>query len=156
MAKSMAPRSSFHAVRELVVPALMLGGAAAYVYDSRGLSLEALILPLALVAVIGASLLMALVQSFARPGDGGDPAQEPILEAKPWLLVLCPTLLVAAWAFLGALAALVALVFCAQLVLEARAPLRALLVAIAIAVPSHAVFQYFLYVRFPRGVLGLG
>jgi hypothetical protein len=160
MATPKQPHPPARLWRELVVPGVMLGGIAFYLYEARHLSLEALILPLALVAVIGAALLAALAQSFADAGEEREgeeeEAQGRVHEAKPWLLVAAPSLLIAAWELLGALPALVAVVFCAQLILDARRPLRSLVVAVAIALPTYALFQYFLYVRFPRGVLGLG
>jgi hypothetical protein len=160
------PEPCSHWLRELAVPALMLVGIGLFVFDSLHLSTIALVLPAALVVVVVVSLLWALASELfgARPAaaapsavpDEDDAAPGPILHAKPWLLVLLPALLLALLDYLGALVVLVALVFCAQLVFSTRAPLRSLVVAVAVTLPTYALFKYVLYVRFPAGVLGLG
>jgi hypothetical protein len=151
--------------RELVVPALMLAAIALYVGDSLHLSLEALVLPAALIAVIVVALLWRLLSAFwgvrtvaapAPEADGDDETAGPILDWRPWLMVAFPALLVALMDTLGALAALVALVLGAQLILDRRSPLRALVIAVAVSVPTIILFKHVLYVRFPGGLLGLG
>lgn len=151
--------------RELMVPALMIGGIGLYLSDSMHLSTSALILPIALIVVIVAALLFALASAFrgqarakaARAmGEGDDETLGPVLNAKPWLLVALPVLAVALLNYLGALVALVALIFGAQLVFSLKSPLKSLLIAAVITVPVYALFKYVLYVRFPLGALGLG
>lgn len=166
MANPTQPQPLARRLAELVVPALMLGGVGLYAFDAIHLSVPALILPGALIAVIVAALLWALASSFlgrdgAATGDAEteewpDGPPGPAMRLRPWLLILLPAGLVLAMAFLGALAALVALVFAAQLVFDARSPFKSLLIAVLVAVPTHALFERVLYVRFPAGLLGLG
>lgn len=166
MANFSQPHPFLHRLSELVVPALMIAGVGLYAYNSIHLSIPALILPGALIAVIVVALLWALASSFRGRDDAetGDAAakewpQGPLglaMHLRPWLLVLLPALIVLSLEVLGAMAALVALVFGAQLFFDARAPLKSLLIAVLVAVPTHALFEHVLYVRFPAGLLGLG
>ncbi len=162
MADLTQPQPRLAWLRELVVPALMVGAIAFYASDAIHLSTPALILPTALVVVIVAALLWSLASTVLRASpdeadDGeGEAAPGPILNLRPWALVALPALLIGALDIIGALAAFVTLVLCAQLLFDARAPLRSLIVAIAVAAPIYAFFAYFLYVRFPAGVLRLG
>jgi hypothetical protein len=151
--------------RELAVPALMLAGIGLFLYDSVGLSTQAMLFPCALIVVIVGSLCWAAAAALwsrRRPageraaGESADAAIGPVTHAKPWLLVLVPAALTAAFDAIGALAALLAMVVLAQLVLDRRAPARGLLLAFAVTVPTYALFKLFLYVRFPAGPLGLG
>lgn len=159
------PHPPFHWPRELVVPVLMLGGIGVFLYDSVHLSVEALLLPAALIVVVVASLLWALAAEFLRAGtpaaadaaaEGEDDAPGPILNLKAWLLVALPAALFLLLDVLGALAALVLLVFGAQLIFTTKAPVRSLLIALAVTAPTYAFFKFFLYARFPAGLLGLG
>jgi hypothetical protein len=159
------PQPGLHWLRELAVPALMLVGIGLFVADSLHLSIMAMVLPAALIAVVIASLIWALASVFlstdgCNDGDavanGEDEAPGPILNAKPWLIVALPALLFGLLDYLGAFTALVALVFGAQLMFDARAPIKSFLIAIAVTAPTYALFKYVLYVRFPAGVLGLG
>ncbi len=54
-------------LRELAVPAIMIGGIGLYLYDSMHLSAEALVFPAVLIVVIVAAILWALVAYFANP-----------------------------------------------------------------------------------------
>jgi hypothetical protein len=152
-------------LRELLVPALMIGGIGLYLYDAANLSVQVLLLPIGLIVVVVMALLWALVPVFLRRGapgsDEGEPAGEdeaigPILNRKAWLLVALPALLFLALEQLGALVALVALVFGAQVIFGTRSPARSALIAIAVTLPTYALFKYVLYARFPVGALGLG
>jgi hypothetical protein len=151
--------------RELVVPAIMLTGIGFYLYDAAGLSSLSLMFPGLLIAVIvGALLWLAAVSVFssgataatdAQPGEDEETAG-PILDARPWLLVLIPALVLFAFEYLGALLAMIALVVGAQFIFGIRSPLKGLAIAVAVVVPTYVFFQHFLYVRFPHGLLGLG
>jgi hypothetical protein len=157
------PRAS--RLRELVVPALMLGGIALYLGDSLHLSTQVLILPLALIVVVAASLVWALAEAFlsktatiarATDEEGEDETRGPILDPRPWLLVALPAALIVLMGSVGALVAFVAVVFGAELILSVRSPVRSLAIAAAVTLPTYALFKYVLYVRFPAGLLGLG
>lgn len=164
---SEAPSALAYWSRELTVPAVMAAGVAVFVFDSRHLSTEAMLLPAGLILVIVAALAWAVAAAFARrPALGaGPPAAEaededtavgPILNAKAWALAAVPVVLFSFVDQLGALLVLVAIVFATQFVLGARSPARALLVAVLATVPVYALFKYVLYARFPAGQLGLG
>lgn len=150
-------------LRELAVPAIMIGGIGLYLYDSMHLSAEALVFPGVLIVVIVVAVLWALASYFANPArvaESEPTADEdetgPILDRKPWLLVALPALLVASFDFLGVLTALIVLVVGGQAIFGPRSPFKSLLIAIAVVAPTYIVFKYFLYARFPAGVLGLG
>ena len=152
-------------LRELLVPALMIGGIGLYLYDSVHLSVQALLLPIGLIVVVAAALLWAVVPVFLRrespARDEAEPAGEdeaigPILNRKAWLLVALPALLFLVIDQLGALLALVALVFGAQVIFGTKSPVKSTLIAIAVTLPTYALFKYVLYARFPVGALGLG
>jgi hypothetical protein len=158
------PVKSEH-VREMVVPAIMVGGIGLYLYDSLHLSYEALVFPTVLIVVIVVAVAWTLVAYFAKPPSPaererlaaeGDDESGPILDARPWLMVALPAVLVAALDYLGTLTALIALVFGAQVILGLRSPLKSLLIAVAVVAPTYIVFRYFLYARFPAGLLGIG
>jgi hypothetical protein len=163
MAEPRPKRPVAHRLRELVVPAMMAAVAVSYAYDAMALSVEALILPTVLGAVMAGSLLWAVGSAFL--GAGRSPIASAIGEvdgagsisdAKPWLLVAAAILAAALLDYIGAMAALVLLVTAAQLTLALKAPLKALLIAALVTIPTYALFKYVLYVRFPAGVLGLG
>lgn len=145
-------------LRELVVPGVMLAAIGLYLWDAAGLSAAALILPYALIAVTVATLAWFLLAFHLRGHAPGDSDEEvgPILEWKPWLLVLLPAAAVLLWDYLGALPALIVLVFAGQMVFGLRAPLRGLAIAIAVTLPVYGLFKFVLYARFPAGMLGLG
>jgi hypothetical protein len=150
-------------LRELAVPAIMIGGIGLYLYDSMHLSAEALVFPAVLIVVIVAAVLWALVSYFVNqsPAAEGESSADddetgPIVDPKPWLLVALPALLVASFDFLGVLTALVALVVGGQAIFGLRSPFQSFLIAIAVVAPTYIVFKYFLYARFPAGVFGLG
>jgi putative tricarboxylic transport membrane protein len=110
--------------------------------------------------VIVAAVLWALVSYFINQSpaaEGESPADDdetgPIVDPKPWLLVALPALLVASFDFLGVLTALVALVVGGQAIFGLRSPFQSFLIAIAVVAPTYIVFKYFLYARFPAGVL---
>lgn len=151
-----------HPLRELIVPAIMLCGIGLYVYDSLHLSIEAMVFPGLLVLVIIAALLWLLAARLVRPSPAAagpsddDDVPGPVLDAKPWLMVALPAVLVASLEYIGTLAALVALVFGGQAILGMRSPVRSLLIAVAVVAPTYVVFKYFLYARFPAGLLGIG
>lgn len=156
---SMSPRRQ--GLREWVVPAIMLVVIGFYAYASAQLSGAALIFPGVLMLVILAAIAWPLAATFSRRGpaqaaDGDDEAGGPILALRAWALVVLPVVLFALFQFLGALTALVALVFGAQLFFSTRAPALAFLIALITTIPVYALFKYFLYVRFPLGVLGIG
>lgn len=153
--------------RELTVPLLMAAGVALFVYDSRQLSTEAILLPAGLILVILAALAWAIgVAIVRRPGanvpaaapapQDEDTAVGPILNVKAWLLVVLPASLFFLIDYLGALLVLLAIVFGAQVVLGARSPVRAFLIAVVATVPVYAIFKYLLYARFSAGLMGFG
>jgi hypothetical protein len=158
------PRQQRHQLwRELAVPGVMVLAIALFVGDSLHLSYEALVFPAVLIVVVLVALAWALVVYLkgaapaAQPGEGEDDEEGgPIVAATPWLLVLLPAVLVFAFDYLGVLTALVLLVFAGQAIFSLHAPLRSLLIAIAVVAPTFAVFKYVLYARFPAGILGLG
>ena len=156
------PDQPLHWGRELVVPALMLGGAGLFVYGSLHLSAAAWVLPAGLIAVVVLALVWALASAALRPRtarpteQGEDEDRSPILNPKSWLLVALPAVLFALIDYLGALVVLIALVFGAQLIFTRVAPVRSLLIAVAVTLPTYALFKYVLYARFPAGALGLG
>ena len=164
------PELSYSWLRELAVPAIMLGCIGLFVWDSRHLSEIAVILPGVLIVVTVATLLWepgrALLSKKAlaepRPDSKASQAQAedetsgPILDKRPWLVVALPLVLIALFANIGALATLVLLVFGGQLIFGMRSPLRALLIAVAVTAPTYVLFKYVLYVRFPDGMFGLG
>jgi hypothetical protein len=157
------PDTRGHVLRELIVPAIMVCGTGVYAYDATHLSYEALIFPGLLILAIVSALLWVLVASLSGPGPAkphpataDDDESGTVLVAKPWLMVALPVALVAAFDYLGVLAALVALVFAGQMIFGLRSPIKSLLLSIAVVVPTYAVFKYVLYARFPSGVLGLG
>lgn len=156
------PQSHFHWLRELLVPTLMLASIGMFAYDSLHLSVTAMLLPAALIVVIVAALVWALASVFLR-AQGDTPAEQtedeapgPILHVRAWLIVLLPAVLFLLLDVIGTFATLVMLVFGAQLVFDARAPLKSLLIAIAVTAPTYALFKYVLYARFPTGMLGIG
>jgi hypothetical protein len=165
MAEPQDHPKSARIARELAVPAIMLSSIGLYLYDAAGLSSIALIFPAVLIAVIvGALLWLAAASLFspsgaapadAQPGEDEE-ATGPILDARPWLLVLIPALLLFAFEYLGALPAMIALVLGVQFIFGFRSPLKSLAIAVTVVVPTYAFFQHFLYVRFPHGLLGLG
>ena len=138
----------------------MLGTVGFYLYDAAGLSQAALIFPGALIGVIVLGVAWAVGSAFLRPAGiearSADDPGGPILAFKPWALVALPAALVFLQPWIGALPAMTALVFGAQLALGARRPLRTLAIAIAVTVPVYVLFAHFLYVRFPTGLLGIG
>ncbi len=145
---------------ELVVPAIMLATIGFYLWDAADLSSAALIFPGALVAVILLAVAWAVGAAFLRragtaPPPGEDEPSGPITSPKPWALILLPAALVFAQPWIGALPAMIALVFGAQMVLGGG-PLRSLAFAVLVTVPVYVLFAHFLYVRFPTGLLGIG
>lgn len=155
------PHPQFHWLRELLVPVLMLIGIGAFIGDSLHLSVAAMLLPWVLIAVTVLSLLWALAATFlngnrADAVAGEDEAPGPILNVKAWLLVAIPAVLMMLMEYLGAVVALVTMVFLAQLMFNAKTPVKSLLIAIAVTLPTCALFKFVLYARFPAGVLGLG
>jgi hypothetical protein len=79
-----------------------------------------------------------------------------MFHAKPWLLVAIPSALLLLVDYIGTLVMLVALVLGAQFVLGTKSPVRSAIIAVAVTLPTYAIFKYVLYARFPAGVLGLG
>ncbi len=154
-----SPRSRLHRLRELVVPAIMLGVISAYVYASASLSSTALIFPGVLIVVILAAFIwLAGTALFGESFDSGRGVDEDgaILDKRPWFLVGLPIILFLSLKFLGAFVALFALVYGGQLIFSARTPFKSFLVSIAVTTPVYLLFKYFLYVRFPLGILGIG
>jgi hypothetical protein len=158
------PAKSEH-LRELVVPAIMLGAIGLYLHDSLHLSYEALVFPVVLIVVIVGAVAWTLVSYVVKPPTAaererlaaeGDDEAGPILDARPWLMVVLPAVLIATLDYLGTLTALIALVFGAQVIFGLRSPLKSLLIAIAVVAPTYVVFKYVLYARFPVGLLGIG
>jgi hypothetical protein len=157
-------------LRELVVPATILGCIGLFAWDSLHLSNIALILPGVLIVVTVVALLWELggqwlsretsieraTNASAPPAEEEDETSGPILDMRPWLVVALPLLLIALFEHIGALATLVLLVFGGQLIFGIRSPLRALLIAVAVTAPTYVLFKYLLYVRFPDGMFGLG
>src|SRR5262245_8622834 len=150
-------------IRELVVPAIMVGTIALYVGDSMHLSLEALVLPGILVVVMLAAIAWALASDIMHAQGGPDaeplPLDDeagPIIDRRPWLIIVMPAGAMALFDYLGAFVALVALVFLGQAILGTKSPIRSLLIALAVTAPTYAIFKYVLYARFPAGWLGIG
>jgi hypothetical protein len=146
---------------ELVVPAIMLATIGFYLWDAAGLSSAALIFPGALIAVILLGVAWAVGAAYLRPAGAAEPPQEdepsgPIMSVKPWALVLLPAALVLVQPWIGALPAMIAIVFGAQMALGGARPLRSLAFAVLVTVPIYVLFAHFLYVRFPTGLLGIG
>jgi hypothetical protein len=161
MAGDDRPDGATHWSEELIVPGLMVGGIGLFMADSLHLSMEAMLLPAALIAVIAVSLVWAVASSLGTArgqhhSQGEDEVPGPIFAAKPWLLVALPAVLVFAMVYCGVLVSLAALVFGAQMIFSRTAPLTSLAIAVAVTVPTWAIFKYVLYARFPAGVFGLG
>lgn len=152
-------RPRFHWLREMVVPAIMLVAIAAYTYASVGLSSTALIFPSVLIVVILAALICLVGAEFFSTNSGsvrGADEEGAILDKRPWFLMALPLLLFLGFEFLGAFIALFATVYGAQLIFSTQTPFKSLLVSIAVTTPVYLLFKYFLYVRFPLGMLGIG
>jgi hypothetical protein len=165
----MTKPASLPLLRELAVPGIMLVCIGLFVWDSQHLSNVALILPGVLIVVTVGAVVWALAGAWRShrvpagqpstvelPQEEADETSGAILDARPWLVVALPLLLITLFDQLGALVTLVLLVFGGQLVFDRKSPVRALLIAIAVAAPVYALFKYVLYVRFPDGVLGFG
>ena len=153
------PQARFRRLRELVVPAIMIAGTGFYGYDALHLSATALIFPGALILVIAAALLWPIAAALTGTGEAPAANEEglgPMLDKRPWALVILPVLLFLVFDYLGAFIALAALVYGAQLIFSARTPLKSFLITIAVTVPIYALFKYILYVRFPLGIFGIG
>jgi|GEM_PF-3134116 hypothetical protein len=144
------------AYRELIVPAIMLACVGLYLTDAVGLSYEALLFPMAIIAVLVLALLWhaASLLRGTRAEASADDESGSVLDFKPWLLIGVPLLAVLAMPYIGALVALVVLVFVAQVALGSRALLLNLVIAIAVTAPAYYLFKNVLYVRFPTGLLG--
>jgi hypothetical protein len=148
--------------RALIVPTIMLGGIGLYLYDAAGLSTVALIFPAGLIsAILGALIWLAIASArgghaLQAQAEEDEEASGPILDARPWTLVALSALMVFSFDYLGALPSLIILVLGAQLIFSMRSPLKSLAIALAVTVPTYLLFQYFLFVRFPRGLLGIG
>jgi hypothetical protein len=150
-------------LRELIVPSVMMIATGAYLVDALHLSLEALLLPTALIGAIGFALAWAIADAFLRSRRGGVVAprsergvEGSVLEHRPWLLLAIPLVLMATMDWTGALIALTMLVILSQLTFGQGSPLGSVLVAVLVTVPTYALFKYVLYVRFPSGVFGIG
>ena len=150
------------ALKEGIVPTIMIVGIGFFVLGSLHLSAAALILPAILIAVVVASLLVVAWQaskgSPSRQPEAFDDEETkgPILALRPWLIVVMPALAVFLFQWLGTLAGLTALVFCSQLMFNAKSPVRSLVIAIGVAAPTYYLFKYVLYARFAQGLLGIG
>lgn len=154
-----------HALREAVVPAIMVNFIGLFVYDSAHLSPAALVFPAVLILVILAALLHILTQALmgkadAPLGEAGavedDETAGPVLAVRPWLIVGLSAVAVFLFEYLGVLMALVAVVFGAQLILGLKSPLKSFAIAVAVTAPTYYIFKYVLYARFPAGILGIG
>lgn len=147
-------------IRELLVPVIMIVTIGLYTYTSAYLSSTALIFPAVLIVAIIITLLWPITAAFVRQQDAeiesSNEEHGPILDIRPWSLIVLPVLLFAVFEQLGALISLVALIYGTQLMLSTKSPLRDLIVAMAAAIPVYIMFKYFLYVRFPLGALGIG
>lgn len=149
--------------RELIVPAIMLVGIAAFAWDSRQLSFEAILLPAALIVTIVLALLWSLAGTFllARLVGSSEPHPDSdaiggVREPKAWMLIAVPAAVMAGFDWTGAVVGLVLLLALAQFVFGFRKPLQVALISLAVAGSTYALFKYLLYVRFPPGVLGIG
>jgi hypothetical protein len=154
-----------HAGHEIIVPAIMLGSIGLYLYDVMGLSSLSLMFPAVLIAVIAGALLWLTIAALLgtanapeAPNEGEESELDvgPVLDVRPWALVLLPAFLLFGFEYLGALPALIALVFGAQMILGQPSPIRSLVLAVAVTAPTYFFFQHFLYVRFPHGLFGIG
>ena len=150
------------ALKEALVPTIMIVGIGFFVLGSLHLSAAALILPAILIAVVGVSLLVVTWQaskgSSSRQPDALDDEETkgPILALRPCLIVVLPALAVFLFQWLGTLAGLIALLFCSQLIFNIKSPGRSLAIAIGVAAPTYYLFKYLLYARFAQGLLGIG
>jgi hypothetical protein len=154
-----SPPKRFHRLRELLVPVIMLVIVGFYAYSSAQLSSTALIFPGVLILVIVATLLWPIAATFGRPAPTAASTDEEsgaILDLRPWVLFGLPVLLFTVFEYLGALISMIILVYGSQLVLSTKSPIAGFFLAVCVTVPVYALFKYFLYVRFPIGVLGIG
>lgn len=116
------------------------------------------------MVIAGALLWLAVAPLFGgssapeepKEGEDDELAVGPVLDVRPWALVLLPAALLFGFDYLGALPALIALVFGAQMILSSRSPIQSLVLAVAVTAPTYLFFQHFLYVRFPHGLFGIG
>lgn len=153
-----------HVGQEIIVPVIMLGSIGLYLYDAMGLSSLSLMFPSVLIVVIAGALLWLAVAPLlggSRAPEAPEESDEelevgPVLDVRPWGLVLLPAALLFGFDYLGALPALIALVFGAQMILSTRSPIQSLVLAVAVTAPTYFFFQHFLYVRFPHGLFGVG
>jgi len=146
---------------ETIVPLMMVASCAVFLWGSMHLTAIAMILPAVLIATILAALGVALIAAFRSRdgkivGEEDDPSFGAVFAGKPWLLILLPLVLTAALELFGALVALTLMVFIGQLIFNHRTPVRSLVIAILVTAPVYLLFAYYLYVRFPAGMLGLG
>jgi hypothetical protein len=144
------------AARELLVPAVMLAGLLFYAVDARHLSIEALIFPITLGAVIIVAIIVAFVGLALRRRLPKGEDEGPVAQLRPWLLVAIPLVLVSRLDLLGAFAALFLTVLGGQLVLGSRSFVRSAAIALAATAPVYFLFKHMLYVRLPAGLFGLG
>lgn len=148
----------FSLLRELAVPAAMVGGIAIFLFDSIHLSREALVFPGILIVVLLGSLAWALAGQFVsarKPMELVDDDEAgPVLVRRPWLIVALPAVLTAAFDLIGVLVALLALVIGGQAIFGIKSWTRSVVIAVAVVAPTYIVFKYVLYARFPGGVFG--
>jgi hypothetical protein len=138
----------------------MIGGVGLFLLDSSHLSREALIFPGILIVALIGTLVWALAGQFSAsrvavvPVAEDDDETGPILVGRPWLIVLLPVVLTAAFDLLGVLVALLTLVIGGQAIFGIKSWTRSVLIAVAVVAPTYFVFKYILYARFPGGVFG--
>lgn len=150
------------ALKEVVVPTIMIVGIGFFVLGSLNLSTIALILPAILIAVVAIALIVVTWQALRRAPSGqpgafdDEDARGPILALRPWLIVALPALAVFLFQWLGTLAALIALVFFSQVMFSSKSSVRSLAIAIAVTAPTYYLFKHVLYARFAPGLLGIG
>lgn len=149
-------QSGVASAREMLVPAIMAGALLLYAIDVRKLSIEALIFPITLGAVVVAALLAAVAGLALRPPSYGGEDEGPVAQPRPWLLIALPFLLISGLDLLGAFATLFLTVLGGQFILGSRSLVRSTAIALAATAPVYFLFKHVLYVRLPPGLLGLG
>lgn len=157
--------SSKFPLKELLVPALMLFGVAAYWWDAAGLSVEALAFPAALTGVLFVCLLgvmYSILRSSKRPAeeklaaDDDAPVVDRWVSAKRLAVVAMPFVLILFLDFLGGLVVLFAYLLTLLYLLGERRKTVLAVLPVGLAFAGIALFKFVLYARIPDGLVPLG
>lgn len=154
---------------ELIVPAVMLVGVAAYWTDAAHLSLFARAFPLALTAVLVLCLGGIVVQAVrtSRMSDQTAAAEDPpgAAQAPSWsfkavlqkaMVVGLPAMLIFFWDEIGGLLTLWIYSTAILFMLGERRRVLLLLFPAGTALAAYLLFRDVLYVRIPDGLLSIG